>query len=68
MRAYLRDHPDIHDMMADYLQSVLLLKPDQIMPFTSDYFMNFEPYRLPDMPYFDDFGDDFDKDASDMFW
>lgn len=70
MKTYLKDHPEIQDMLADYLNSVLLLKPENIMPFTQDYFMNFEPYKLPQMPYFNEFDEDKEKDGdeSEMFW
>ncbi|KAH1018382.1 ciliogenesis-associated TTC17-interacting protein isoform X1 [Dendroctonus ponderosae] len=68
MKTYLKDHPEIQDMLSDYLNSVLLLKPENVMPFTVDYFMNFEPYSLPELPYFDDFDENKVTNESEMFW
>ncbi|CAG9772739.1 unnamed protein product [Ceutorhynchus assimilis] len=68
MQTFIRDHPEIQDMLADYLQSALLLKPENIMQFTKDYFLNLEPYKLPESPYFDEFIDTLDLEDGDMFW
>ncbi|KAL1502553.1 hypothetical protein ABEB36_007678 [Hypothenemus hampei] len=68
MSTYLKDHPEIQKMMGDYLSSVLLLKPENIMPFTVDYFMNFEPYSLPQMPYFEEENEYEANDENEIFW
>ncbi|XP_076256135.1 ciliogenesis-associated TTC17-interacting protein [Rhynchophorus ferrugineus] len=67
MKTYLKDHPEIEEMVGDYLQSLLLLKPENILPFTMDYFTNFQPFQLPQMPYFNNVADT-DKDENEIFW
>ncbi|XP_050315517.1 ciliogenesis-associated TTC17-interacting protein-like [Anthonomus grandis grandis] len=68
MKTYLKDHEEIKDMLADFLQSVLLLKPDNIIPFTIDYFSNFETLNLPKMPYFNEMDDSRDNEDIEILW
>lgn len=51
MKTYMDDHPEIKEVIADFVQNVLLLKPDNIMAFTKDYFQNLYPCQTARMPY-----------------
>ncbi|XP_030754786.1 ciliogenesis-associated TTC17-interacting protein-like [Sitophilus oryzae] len=66
MKTYLKDHPEINDMIGDYMQSILLLKPENIMPFTLDYFTNFQPFKIPEKQYF--YGTNGDTDGNGGYW
>lgn len=35
---YLHDHPELRAMIADYMQSILCFKPDNVLEFTTKYF------------------------------
>lgn len=35
---YLHDHPELRAMVADYMQSILCFKPDNVLEFTTKYF------------------------------
>lgn len=35
---YLRDHPELKAIVADYMQSILSFKPDNVLEFTTKYF------------------------------
>ncbi|VDO69622.1 unnamed protein product [Schistosoma curassoni] len=44
---YLRDHPEIHDMISDFIKSLLLHKPDEVVKYASEYFKSFSARALP---------------------
>jgi hypothetical protein len=35
---YLLEHPGLRDLLSDYLQTLLLQKPTDVLAFTRDYF------------------------------
>ncbi|KAF5291752.1 hypothetical protein FQA39_LY14240 [Lamprigera yunnana] len=41
IRSYLVDHPELKDMMADYVQKTLFMKPEDVFDFTIQYFTRF---------------------------
>lgn len=45
------DHPEVKEMISDFVQNVLLLKPENIMAFTKDYFHNLYPCQTPRVSY-----------------
>lgn len=51
MKTYMVDHPEVKEIISDYVQNVLLLKPENIMCFTRDYFLNLYPCQIPRMSY-----------------
>ncbi|XP_018576523.1 ciliogenesis-associated TTC17-interacting protein [Anoplophora glabripennis] len=51
MKTYMADHPEIKELIADFVQNVLLLKPENILLFTKDYFQNLYPCQTPRIPY-----------------
>ncbi|KAJ8956315.1 hypothetical protein NQ318_015053 [Aromia moschata] len=53
MKNYMADHPEIKEMMSDYVQNVLLLKPENVLSFTMDYFQSLYPFKLARLPYFE---------------
>ncbi|KAJ8916532.1 hypothetical protein NQ315_000174 [Exocentrus adspersus] len=53
MNTYLTDHPEIKEMISDYVQNVLLIKPENILNFTKHYFQNLYPCNTPRIPYLD---------------
>ncbi|CAH8496033.1 unnamed protein product [Schistosoma turkestanicum] len=44
---YLRDHPEIYDKISDFIKSLLLKKPDEVMKYASEYFKSFSARSLP---------------------
>lgn len=40
-KSYLRDRPDIKRILADYVQNILQMKPDDVIAFTTEYFNRF---------------------------
>ncbi|KAH8877109.1 Ciliogenesis-associated TTC17-interacting protein isoform 5 [Schistosoma japonicum] len=44
---YLRDHPEIYDMISDFIKSLLLRKPDEVVKYASEYFKSFSARALP---------------------
>ncbi|KAM8850532.1 ciliogenesis-associated TTC17-interacting protein [Spinachia spinachia] len=44
--SYLRRHPEIRALTADFLQFLLLRKPDDVFQFAREYFPPFAPSRL----------------------
>ncbi|KAK1879085.1 Ciliogenesis-associated TTC17-interacting protein [Dissostichus eleginoides] len=45
--SYLRQHPEIRALISDFLQFLLLRKPDDIFQFARDYFIPFASRRPP---------------------
>uniref|UniRef100_A0A8P4GBS0 Ciliogenesis-associated TTC17-interacting protein n=1 Tax=Dicentrarchus labrax TaxID=13489 RepID=A0A8P4GBS0_DICLA len=46
--SYLRQHPEIRALISDFLQFLLLRKPDDIFPFAREYFLPFASHRPPE--------------------
>uniref|UniRef100_UPI003AAC2B69 ciliogenesis-associated TTC17-interacting protein n=1 Tax=Centroberyx gerrardi TaxID=166262 RepID=UPI003AAC2B69 len=46
--SYLRQHPELRALMADFLQFLLLRKPDDIYKFAREYFLPFTSHRPPE--------------------
>ncbi|XP_020281981.1 ciliogenesis-associated TTC17-interacting protein-like [Pseudomyrmex gracilis] len=38
---YLTDHPEIKQLIADYVMTLLVVKPDDVIEFTIQYFKGF---------------------------
>lgn len=38
---YLHDHPEFRNLMADYMQSILCSKPEDVLPFTTKFFAKY---------------------------
>ncbi|KAI5613566.1 ciliogenesis-associated TTC17-interacting protein isoform X1 [Silurus asotus] len=45
--SYIRQHPEIKALLADFLQMVLLRKPQDVFSFASDFFSAFDSRRPP---------------------
>lgn len=41
--SYLSDHPEIHNLIADYVQQILQIKPINVIDFTVNYFSTYAP-------------------------
>nr|XP_023028854.1 ciliogenesis-associated TTC17-interacting protein-like [Leptinotarsa decemlineata] len=61
MSTYMSDHPEVKDILADYLNNILLLKPENILTFTQDFFESLCPMKLARMGYFEQNGNNYDK-------
>ncbi|KAM4551287.1 LOW QUALITY PROTEIN: ciliogenesis-associated TTC17-interacting protein-like [Odontesthes bonariensis] len=48
--SYLRQHPEIRALMSDFLQLLLLRKPDDVLQFAKEYFLPFASCRPPEQP------------------
>ncbi|CAH8525321.1 unnamed protein product [Heterobilharzia americana] len=48
---YLRDHPEIRDMISDFIKSLLLHKPDEVVKYASEYFKSFSTRALPSQTF-----------------
>lgn len=53
IKSYLADHPEIQSMLADYVQMILLMKPEDVLEYTLDYFMQYIPEAFPRNEYFE---------------
>ena len=40
---YMRHHPELKALLADFLQFLLLRKPEDVVAFAADYFASFSP-------------------------
>ena len=45
---YLADHPEVRALMADYMQSVLSFKPNDVLAFSARYFGSYSTRTQPD--------------------
>ncbi|CAN9503255.1 unnamed protein product [Ophioblennius macclurei] len=45
---YLEQHPEIRALISDFLQSLLLRKPDDVVQFAEEYFLPFASHRPPE--------------------
>lgn len=57
VKSYLHDHPEISELISDYVQQLLLMKPTTILEFTINYFKAFAPRYFPDPNYYDFYDD-----------
>ncbi|XP_078573296.1 ciliogenesis-associated TTC17-interacting protein-like isoform X1 [Branchiostoma floridae x Branchiostoma japonicum] len=48
---YMRHHPELQAILADFLQFLLLRKPEDIFPFAVDYFSSFSSQLPSHSPY-----------------
>ncbi|NP_001090309.1 ciliogenesis-associated TTC17-interacting protein [Xenopus laevis] len=48
---YLRRHPEVKVLLADFMQFLLLRKPDDIMDFAAEYFKPFSSTQEPNDPF-----------------
>lgn len=46
---FVKDHPELGAILADFIQSLLLHKPDDVYRFTYDFFAPYSPI-LPQNP------------------
>ncbi|XP_076601084.1 ciliogenesis-associated TTC17-interacting protein [Chaetodon auriga] len=46
--SYLRQHPEIRALVSDFLQFLLLRKPDDVFQFAREYFLHFDPCSPPE--------------------
>ncbi|KAF6768833.1 hypothetical protein AHF37_08063 [Paragonimus kellicotti] len=44
---YLRNNPVVNDMLSDFLQTLLMHKPENTVEFATEYFKNTSPHSLP---------------------
>ncbi|XP_072382624.1 ciliogenesis-associated TTC17-interacting protein isoform X2 [Diabrotica undecimpunctata] len=51
MKSYMHEHPEVKNIIADYLNNILLLKPHNILPFTMDFFQSLCPVKIARMKY-----------------
>lgn len=40
---YMKDHPEVKALLADFLQFLLLRKPDDVIEFASEFFASHSP-------------------------
>ncbi|KAI4454814.1 riia domain-containing protein 1 [Holotrichia oblita] len=52
IKSYMIDHPEFRNMITDYIHTILLLKPEDIIDFTISHFLSFAPQFLPQNDYF----------------
>lgn len=45
MKNYMQDQPDIQSILADYVQTVLQMKPSDTIKFTMEYFTRFAVHK-----------------------
>jgi len=48
---YIRSHPELKSILADFLQFLLLRKPDDVVQFCAEYFSAFSPTMPSSTPY-----------------
>lgn len=53
MKTYMHDHPEVKNILADYLNNIILMKPQNILTFTMDFFQSLCPMKLTRMGYLD---------------
>lgn len=39
----MADHPEIHNIISQYVQQILQIKPEDVVGFTMNYFSSFAP-------------------------
>ncbi|KAL3831442.1 hypothetical protein ACJMK2_023193 [Sinanodonta woodiana] len=48
---YMRQHPELKALLADFLQFLLLRKPNDVIAFSAEYFASFSPAMPSPSPY-----------------
>ena len=48
---YMRRHPELRALLADFMQFLLLRKPDDVIAFSAEYFASFSPSMPSPSPY-----------------
>lgn len=48
---YMRHHPELKALLADFLQFLLLRKPQDVIAFAADYFSSFSSKMSSQTPY-----------------
>lgn len=48
---YMRHHPELKALLADFMQFLLLRKPDDVIQFAAEYFASFSPSMPSPTPY-----------------
>lgn len=43
VKSYLAQHPEIHNLISEYVQQILQVKPNDVVQFTINYFSSFAP-------------------------
>ncbi|XP_078408799.1 ciliogenesis-associated TTC17-interacting protein isoform X2 [Cetorhinus maximus] len=49
--SYLRHHPELRSLMADFLEFLLLRKPHDVVTFAAEYFASFSTLRTEQSPF-----------------
>lgn len=49
--SYVRQHPELKALLADFLQMLLLRKPQDVFFFARDFFIPFDSQRSPDSTF-----------------
>ena len=48
---YMRQHPELRALLADFVQTLFIQKPDNIFKFAHDFFRPYHPQALHDQPF-----------------
>ncbi|XP_043989173.1 ciliogenesis-associated TTC17-interacting protein-like [Gambusia affinis] len=46
--SYLRQHPELRALLSDFIQDLLIVKPDNIFQFAREYFPPYSTYHSPE--------------------
>ncbi|XP_007571778.2 ciliogenesis-associated TTC17-interacting protein isoform X1 [Poecilia formosa] len=46
--SYLREHPELRALLSDFIQDLLIVKPDNIFQFAREYFPPYSTYHSPE--------------------
>lgn len=52
VKSYMYDHPEFKQMIRDYVNAILLMKPEDVLEFTIQHFLAFTPNLLPENEFF----------------
>ena len=47
---YIQEHPELNEVLTDYISSILLHKPEDTYLFTREYFTKFNPEPIANKP------------------
>lgn len=51
IKSYLADHREVKNIVADYVQHILQMKPKEILDYTVNYFLQYIPEYMPRNEY-----------------
>lgn len=54
MQSYMVDHPELKNMITDYVKNILHMKPSTVIDYTINYFLQFIPEYWPRNEYFEE--------------